>query len=162
MPLSTEPIGSIPRPADLLAAMSAYAGGKISRDQLRAGEQPPCATRSRSLSIRARPSSRTASRPSPALPRIHYPGSTILPRAASRLLLLPNLSRFHSGATSGRHGCGLRIDLPNQAELRGHPDFRQDEGPVGDRGQSAKRRKVRDGARYRASPFQQGLRSYAF
>ena len=39
MPLPTEPIGSIPRPADLLAAMSAYAGGKISHAQLRATEE---------------------------------------------------------------------------------------------------------------------------
>jgi 5-methyltetrahydropteroyltriglutamate--homocysteine methyltransferase len=38
MPLPTEPIGSIPRPPDLLAAMSAYAGGGISREQLRAAE----------------------------------------------------------------------------------------------------------------------------
>jgi 5-methyltetrahydropteroyltriglutamate--homocysteine methyltransferase len=39
MPLPTEPIGSIPRPAELLAAMNAYAGGKISREQLRAREE---------------------------------------------------------------------------------------------------------------------------
>src|SRR5450432_1197482 len=39
MPLPTEPIGSIPRPADLLAAMSAYASGKISHAQLRATEE---------------------------------------------------------------------------------------------------------------------------
>jgi 5-methyltetrahydropteroyltriglutamate--homocysteine methyltransferase len=39
MPLLTEPIGSIPRPADLLAAMNAYAGGKISREQLHATEE---------------------------------------------------------------------------------------------------------------------------
>jgi 5-methyltetrahydropteroyltriglutamate--homocysteine methyltransferase len=39
MPLLTEPIGSIPRPTDLLAAMNAYAGGKISREQLRASEE---------------------------------------------------------------------------------------------------------------------------
>jgi 5-methyltetrahydropteroyltriglutamate--homocysteine methyltransferase len=39
MPLPTEPIGSVPRPADLLAAMNAYAGGKISREQLRATEE---------------------------------------------------------------------------------------------------------------------------
>ncbi|HYK48143.1 MAG TPA: cobalamin-independent methionine synthase II family protein [Terriglobales bacterium] len=39
MPLPTEPIGSIPRPADSLAAMKAYSGGKISREQLRATEQ---------------------------------------------------------------------------------------------------------------------------
>jgi 5-methyltetrahydropteroyltriglutamate--homocysteine methyltransferase len=38
MPLPTEPIGSIPRPAELLTAMNAYAGGKISREQLRASE----------------------------------------------------------------------------------------------------------------------------
>ena len=38
MPLPTEPIGSIPRPTDLLAAMSAYATGGISREQLNASE----------------------------------------------------------------------------------------------------------------------------
>jgi 5-methyltetrahydropteroyltriglutamate--homocysteine methyltransferase len=38
MPLPTEPIGSIPRPTDLLAAMSAYATGGISREQLHAPE----------------------------------------------------------------------------------------------------------------------------
>jgi 5-methyltetrahydropteroyltriglutamate--homocysteine methyltransferase len=38
MPLPTEPIGSIPRPKDLLAAMSAYATGGISRQQLHACE----------------------------------------------------------------------------------------------------------------------------
>ena len=38
MPLPTEPIGSIPRPTDLLAAMSAYATGAISREQLHASE----------------------------------------------------------------------------------------------------------------------------
>jgi 5-methyltetrahydropteroyltriglutamate--homocysteine methyltransferase len=39
MSLPTEPIGSIPRPADLLAAMNAYEGRKISREQLHATEQ---------------------------------------------------------------------------------------------------------------------------
>ena len=34
MPLPTEPIGSIPRPADLLGAMQEHALGKISREQL--------------------------------------------------------------------------------------------------------------------------------
>jgi len=38
MPLPTEPIGSIPRPPDLLAAMSAYSTGGISREQLSASE----------------------------------------------------------------------------------------------------------------------------
>jgi 5-methyltetrahydropteroyltriglutamate--homocysteine methyltransferase len=36
MSLPTEPIGSIPRPTSLLAAMSAYASGGISREQLHA------------------------------------------------------------------------------------------------------------------------------
>jgi 5-methyltetrahydropteroyltriglutamate--homocysteine methyltransferase len=39
MPIPTEPIGSIPRPPDLLAAMTACARGEISREQLRATEQ---------------------------------------------------------------------------------------------------------------------------
>ena len=39
MSLPTEPIGSIPRPADLLAAINAYASGKISRGQLLDAEQ---------------------------------------------------------------------------------------------------------------------------
>jgi 5-methyltetrahydropteroyltriglutamate--homocysteine methyltransferase len=39
MQLPTEPIGSIPRPAELLAAMNAYAVGKISGEQLRVPEQ---------------------------------------------------------------------------------------------------------------------------
>jgi 5-methyltetrahydropteroyltriglutamate--homocysteine methyltransferase len=34
MPLPTEPIGSIPRPADLLEAMHEHSSGKISREQL--------------------------------------------------------------------------------------------------------------------------------
>src|SRR5271170_4259085 len=34
MPIPTEPIGSIPRPASLLAAMHAYDGEQISREQL--------------------------------------------------------------------------------------------------------------------------------
>ena len=38
MPLATEPIGSIPRSTDLLAAMNAYATGGISREQLHAFE----------------------------------------------------------------------------------------------------------------------------
>lgn len=38
MPIPTEPIGSIPRPADLLAAMHAHSIGKISREQLLAAE----------------------------------------------------------------------------------------------------------------------------
>jgi 5-methyltetrahydropteroyltriglutamate--homocysteine methyltransferase len=38
MPLPTEPIGSIPRPPNLLAAMSAYATGGISREKLHAAE----------------------------------------------------------------------------------------------------------------------------
>jgi 5-methyltetrahydropteroyltriglutamate--homocysteine methyltransferase len=38
MPLPTEPIGSIPRPPNLLAAMSAYATGGISLEQLHASE----------------------------------------------------------------------------------------------------------------------------
>ena len=39
MPIPTEPIGSIPRPADLLAAMGAHAAGKISAEQLKAAEE---------------------------------------------------------------------------------------------------------------------------
>jgi 5-methyltetrahydropteroyltriglutamate--homocysteine methyltransferase len=38
MPIPTEPIGSIPRPADLLAAMRAYDTGQISEETLRAAE----------------------------------------------------------------------------------------------------------------------------
>src|SRR3984957_12073213 len=38
MPIATEPIGSIPRPALLLAAMNAYAANQISREQLGAAE----------------------------------------------------------------------------------------------------------------------------
>jgi len=38
MPIPTEPIGSIPRPAELLAAMQAQAAGTISRDQLHSAE----------------------------------------------------------------------------------------------------------------------------
>jgi 5-methyltetrahydropteroyltriglutamate--homocysteine methyltransferase len=39
VPLPTEPIGSIPRPTDLLAAMSAHAAGRISSEQLHATEE---------------------------------------------------------------------------------------------------------------------------
>jgi 5-methyltetrahydropteroyltriglutamate--homocysteine methyltransferase len=39
MPIPTEPIGSIPRPAELLAAMHAQAAGKISAEQLKAAEE---------------------------------------------------------------------------------------------------------------------------
>jgi len=39
MPLRTEPIGSIPRPPELLAALSAHALGKISAEQLQTAEQ---------------------------------------------------------------------------------------------------------------------------
>jgi methionine synthase II (cobalamin-independent) len=35
MPIPTEPIGSIPRTADLLAAKRAHAVGKISAEQLK-------------------------------------------------------------------------------------------------------------------------------
>jgi methionine synthase II (cobalamin-independent) len=38
MPIPTEPIGSIPRTTDLLAAMSAHAAGKISAEQLKTAE----------------------------------------------------------------------------------------------------------------------------
>src|SRR5215469_5299444 len=38
MPIPTEPIGSIPRPPDLLEAMTAHAAGRISEDQLRLAE----------------------------------------------------------------------------------------------------------------------------
>jgi 5-methyltetrahydropteroyltriglutamate--homocysteine methyltransferase len=38
MPIPTEPIGSIPRPAALLAAMGAHAAGKISVEQFRTAE----------------------------------------------------------------------------------------------------------------------------
>jgi len=38
MPIPTEPIGSIPRPAELLSAMQARAAGTISADQLRSAE----------------------------------------------------------------------------------------------------------------------------
>jgi 5-methyltetrahydropteroyltriglutamate--homocysteine methyltransferase len=38
MPIPTEPIGSIPRTADLLAAMRAHAAGKISAEQLKIAE----------------------------------------------------------------------------------------------------------------------------
>jgi 5-methyltetrahydropteroyltriglutamate--homocysteine methyltransferase len=38
MPIPTEPIGSIPRPADLIAEMHSYSIGKISREQLLAAE----------------------------------------------------------------------------------------------------------------------------
>lgn len=39
MPIPTEPIGSIPRTADLLAAMGAHAAGKISAEQLITAEE---------------------------------------------------------------------------------------------------------------------------
>lgn len=39
MPIPTEPIGSIPRPAELLTAMQAHASGQISRDELVTVEQ---------------------------------------------------------------------------------------------------------------------------
>jgi 5-methyltetrahydropteroyltriglutamate--homocysteine methyltransferase len=39
MPIPTEPIGSIPRPAELLAAMHAYAAGKLSAEQLKTAEE---------------------------------------------------------------------------------------------------------------------------
>ena len=39
MPIPTEPIGSIPRPAELLAAMRDRAAGKISEEQLNAAEE---------------------------------------------------------------------------------------------------------------------------
>ena len=39
MKIPTEPIGSIPRPAELLTAMQARAAGQISEEQLRAAEQ---------------------------------------------------------------------------------------------------------------------------
>src|ERR1700751_5276990 len=34
MPIPTEPIGSIPRPPELVAAMQQFAAGRLSRDQL--------------------------------------------------------------------------------------------------------------------------------
>src|SRR6266403_6294251 len=34
MPIPTEPIGSIPRPPELIAAMQQFAAGRLSRDQL--------------------------------------------------------------------------------------------------------------------------------
>lgn len=39
MPIPTEPIGSIPRPANLLAAMRAHAAGQMSDGDLRAAEE---------------------------------------------------------------------------------------------------------------------------
>jgi 5-methyltetrahydropteroyltriglutamate--homocysteine methyltransferase len=39
MPIPTEPIGSIPRPAELLAAMGAHAAGRISAEQLKTAEE---------------------------------------------------------------------------------------------------------------------------
>jgi len=39
MPIPTEPIGSIPRPAELLEAMSAHAAGRITEEQYRAAEE---------------------------------------------------------------------------------------------------------------------------
>jgi 5-methyltetrahydropteroyltriglutamate--homocysteine methyltransferase len=39
MPIPTEPIGSIPRPSDLLAAMRAHAAGQLSAEQLKAVEE---------------------------------------------------------------------------------------------------------------------------
>jgi 5-methyltetrahydropteroyltriglutamate--homocysteine methyltransferase len=39
MPIPTEPIGSIPRPPELLAAMTDRAAGRISNEQLRAVEE---------------------------------------------------------------------------------------------------------------------------
>src|SRR5215470_8363521 len=39
MPISTEPIGSIPRPPDLLAAMEAHTAGKMSDCQFHAAEE---------------------------------------------------------------------------------------------------------------------------
>jgi 5-methyltetrahydropteroyltriglutamate--homocysteine methyltransferase len=39
MPISTEPIGSIPRSSELLAAMQAHAAGKMSDEQFRAVEE---------------------------------------------------------------------------------------------------------------------------
>jgi 5-methyltetrahydropteroyltriglutamate--homocysteine methyltransferase len=39
MPIPTEPIGSIPRTADLLVAMGAHAAGRISAEELKSAEE---------------------------------------------------------------------------------------------------------------------------
>jgi len=39
MPIPTEPIGSIPRPPELLAAMGAHAARQISDEQFHAAEE---------------------------------------------------------------------------------------------------------------------------
>src|ERR1700722_7021223 len=39
MPIPTEPIGSIPRPPELLATMQAHAAGKASAEQLKSAEE---------------------------------------------------------------------------------------------------------------------------
>ena len=84
MTLPTEPIGSIPRPPDLQAAMQAAADGRIADDELAARFDAAVVDTLHASRRPARRSSPTANSANPALPPTPSPGSPTSIPAASR------------------------------------------------------------------------------
>ena len=78
MPIPTEPIGSIPRPADLIAAWADRQAGRISVERSTRSRSTRCETRSGDSRRPAPPSSLTASRPN----RVSPPTRSTAPRAS--------------------------------------------------------------------------------
>ena len=87
MAIPTEPIGSIPRPPELLEAMRAHAARQISEEQFHAAEQTALRDTIRHLEATGSPSSRMVSRPSLVSQPIPLAAWRISRRMASPLLL---------------------------------------------------------------------------
>lgn len=77
MAIPTEPIGSVPRPPDLVEGLEAFHAGRISREHSTRSRSAPSGTPSHASRRRGRRSSPTASRPGPASPRIRSTVSSV-------------------------------------------------------------------------------------
>jgi hypothetical protein len=117
MPIPTEPIGSIPRPADLLAAMHAHPMGKISWEQLpstdqinRLGSGPP---RFEQFCARLTFSQRRECRSPCNITKPREPGSMLINQSQSRGVQLwcryCECRLLAGNAGIGEHGHGIEL-----------------------------------------------------
>src|SRR5437764_13052061 len=99
MPIPTEPVGSIPRSPELVAAMQQFAAGRISRDQLARVQDEGVRDTIKRFDATESPviSDGEQSKPSFATYPIHWlaslaPGGVTIPFADGHTLRLPRLT----------------------------------------------------------------------
>ena len=120
MPIPTEPVGSLPRPAKLQAAYADYDAGKITKEELAQQQDAACLDRSGGWKQRALRSSLTASsayRASPLIPSLTRSGALVLRRTWQ---LTGNTSLFLPTAIVGN--CRVLSAAPFDTKLRVCPE----------------------------------------